>query len=318
MNYLFLKSRLRDIGLLITVLSITYFFKSLFALDFSEIKLASPIFSFSVSAVLAFFYAAAFAALAYAWLLILRSLSAEALQIPFPTLFKIYGKTNLMKYLPGNVMEFVGRNVIVNQYNIKHSIIALSSLLQILVTLTSAVLIVVFFNLSGLISILHRVGIDISSMKENPVFFFTLFFIFVAVAVAVFRFVMKNSGKGLSVNLLKAAILNCLVFLIWGTTLFALLTFVFEMEPSSQLLFQTLSIFILSWTTGYITIGAPGGLGVRESLTIVLLTPITGHGIAVVAALVHRAISITADILTYFISLGLDYLADSRTVSQEK
>ena len=53
----------------------------------------------------------------------------------------------------------------------------------------------------------------------------------------------------------------------------------------------------LSWIAGFVIIGLPGGLGVREAVLIALLTGPLGSGVAVSAALVSRVVSIGVDLL---------------------
>jgi uncharacterized membrane protein YbhN (UPF0104 family) len=52
----------------------------------------------------------------------------------------------------------------------------------------------------------------------------------------------------------------------------------------------------LSWMAGFVIIGLPGGLGVREAVLISLLTGPLGAGIAVSTALISRIVSIGVDL----------------------
>ena len=52
----------------------------------------------------------------------------------------------------------------------------------------------------------------------------------------------------------------------------------------------------LSWMAGFVIIGLPGGLGVREAVLISLLTGPLGAGVAVSTALISRVVSIGVDL----------------------
>ena len=52
---------------------------------------------------------------------------------------------------------------------------------------------------------------------------------------------------------------------------------------------------------GFVTIGAPGGIGVRESVLLMLLSGTLGEGHVLVAALFLRIISILADVSVFLI-----------------
>jgi len=61
-------------------------------------------------------------------------------------------------------------------------------------------------------------------------------------------------------------------------------------------------IAVLSWLLGYIMPGAPGGLGVRESILVLALSPIYGQDNILIAGLLTRAIFIIGDIVAFVIS----------------
>ncbi len=53
----------------------------------------------------------------------------------------------------------------------------------------------------------------------------------------------------------------------------------------------------LSWIAGFVIVGLPGGLGVREAVLVSLLTGPLGAGLAVSVALLSRVVSIGVDLL---------------------
>jgi glycosyltransferase 2 family protein len=53
----------------------------------------------------------------------------------------------------------------------------------------------------------------------------------------------------------------------------------------------------LSWIAGFVIVGLPGGLGVREAVLISLLSAPLGSGVAVSAALLSRVVSIGVDLI---------------------
>jgi uncharacterized membrane protein YbhN (UPF0104 family) len=61
----------------------------------------------------------------------------------------------------------------------------------------------------------------------------------------------------------------------------------------------------VSWIAGFVIIGLPGGLGVREAVLIGLLTGPLGAGVAVSTALVSRVVSIGVDLLGAALSVVL-------------
>ena len=57
--------------------------------------------------------------------------------------------------------------------------------------------------------------------------------------------------------------------------------------------------FAVAWIAGFITPGAPAGLGVREAMLLGILTPVYGAGIATGIAIALRAVTTLADGLTF-------------------
>ena len=61
----------------------------------------------------------------------------------------------------------------------------------------------------------------------------------------------------------------------------------------------------VSWIAGFVIIGLPGGLGVREAVFISMMTAPLGAGIAVSVAVVSRIVSVAVDLLGAAISVPL-------------
>ncbi len=59
----------------------------------------------------------------------------------------------------------------------------------------------------------------------------------------------------------------------------------------------------VSWIAGFVIIGLPGGLGVREAVFISMMTAPLGAGLAVSVAVVSRVVSIAVDLLGAAVSV---------------
>jgi uncharacterized membrane protein YbhN (UPF0104 family) len=67
----------------------------------------------------------------------------------------------------------------------------------------------------------------------------------------------------------------------------------------------SVAVFSAAWIAGLATPGAPGGLGVRESVITVGLAPFMGGAAALSAALLHRGASVIGDVICLGIGLML-------------
>lgn len=64
-------------------------------------------------------------------------------------------------------------------------------------------------------------------------------------------------------------------------------------------------VFAVAWVAGYVTPGAPGGLGVREAILVAALGPVYDPGTAVALALVLRACTMAADGLGFLVGFAI-------------
>jgi hypothetical protein len=96
---------------------------------------------------------------------------------------------------------------------------------------------------------------------------------------------------------LVATFLFFLCFLMMGIVTRLQVLCLFGATEGSVLEFTCL--FAIAWLGGYLVPGAPGGLGVREALMVLLFTPLLGAGTAVGLSVTLRATTITGDALAF-------------------
>lgn len=73
-----------------------------------------------------------------------------------------------------------------------------------------------------------------------------------------------------------------------------------------------------SWLIGFIAIGVPGGIGVRESVFTALATPAIGAPLAVSIALASRFVFIMADVIGAICSIAVVRLRSGATISTSR
>ena len=66
------------------------------------------------------------------------------------------------------------------------------------------------------------------------------------------------------------------------------------------------SVFAISWFLGTVTPGAPAGVGVRESVIILLLSVHIGAQASILVSLLMRMVTLLADVVFYVGSLCLE------------
>lgn len=79
--------------------------------------------------------------------------------------------------------------------------------------------------------------------------------------------------------------------------------YVLQCNLSSLQVLQIIAYYMLTWVVGFVVPGAPGGIGVREMIIVMLMNGIVGEEIILIAALIHRCLSILGDIAAYIFSI---------------
>ncbi len=92
-------------------------------------------------------------------------------------------------------------------------------------------------------------------------------------------------------------------FLILGLVLQIIAASIFGAPGAGFLVLS--GIFAAAWIAGFITPGAPAGLGVREVVLMAALTPIYGNETAIGIAAVLRVVTVVGDVLAFLIGLAL-------------
>lgn len=241
------------------------------------------------------------------WAKILRSLQ---LPCSYRWALQVYLKTNIAKYLPGNIWHFSGRIWAVTQAGGSLGVATLSVLLEPLLMAAAALL-------------LTLLGSQSTSLMVRVV---SLMAIFLAVHPRILNPVIQllrrlkgkkgEGGKGergrgriLNSELLESypwlPLLGELGFLILRGTGF-LLAFQALTPVNSSFIPQLMSAFSLAWLLGLIVPGAPGGIGVFEATAIALLGNDFSSGLLLSLVALFRLVSILAEA----IAAGLAVLSE--------
>jgi glycosyltransferase 2 family protein len=203
------------------------------------------------------------------------------------------------KYIPGNVAQYVGRAAMAIGAGMPAGIVGLA-----LVTETAAII------LGGMISVAISVAIapeqanraisllpDISALGwiAAGIAAFLLLLLALHLASKQWSRFEKLPKVRWGHMIFAIALYTCALLLLGGSL--NLIAGALSPVPLSL----TVVVFSAAWIAGLATPGAPGGLGVRETVIALGLAPFMGGAAALSAALLHRGASVLGDV----ISLGL-------------
>ena len=217
----------------------------------------------------------------YVWYILLLNYAKK----PFPFLASYYyfTKTDIAKYLPGNIFHYIGRQALASKLNIKQIQMGKISVLNILLLLTGTILASTIFAFLA---------------DDTPTIILTLMGISSIITLIILIYIYPSfpMGKKMSMNI-YIAISIALQGIMLGIIV------MFQSEHFSVNLFvQCAGIYTLSWLIGFVTPGASGGLGVREGIFITATAYLNiniAEEIIVFSVLFIRLINILVDIMLY-------------------
>lgn len=228
-------------------------------------------------------------------------------KIPVKEAVLVYCRANLGKYIPGNVFQYVERNIFFSSYGISHVDTVMASLLEVTGLVVGAFIISVSFgNFEVIGEAVRQYGYVI------PVI--CVFLVIAVIAAIIFVRKKKKSLIGIIIRVKERGGVKLLLLDVLGYTVIllvmgavALLAYC-AMTSSAQAGPDLVSLpgaYIAAWLCGFIIIGAPGGIGVREAVfsLIYINTPYLDEVLAL--SILIRVISVIADILAFVAALIL-------------
>ena len=94
---------------------------------------------------------------------------------------------------------------------------------------------------------------------------------------------------------------------VWGLS-FAVTIYLLGQPMTVSLTFTLIGLYLLAWLVGFLTPGAPSGLGIREAIMLLFISGMVYESILLSAIVVHRVIAVVGDVFAYVVCLVLTRL----------
>lgn len=253
-------------------------------------------------------YLATHALAAGAWQCALRALDGR---LSYTNAAGIMLVSQFAKYAPGNVGQYVGRVLLAQRAGLPPRV-ALSSLVIETGTIVLAACICSLAALDLLPLLSHRYGADAISVAYLAIA--TLMALLVAAcvvptlrrrAVSALDQVMALLAPAKLRLILEALSLHSVNFVLGALALRTLIAAVPGQDATT--LAPLLGVYAIAWLCGFLVVGAPAGLGVREAVLLLGLAPMMSPEKALVATLGLRMITTVGDGCAALIGLGLRF-----------
>lgn len=275
---------------------------SLYVADIGEVLALGVTWLAVAAATLA--YVAILSLLSAAWGVLLAGAGARG--VTAKAVLDVYGRSQIAKYLPGNIFHFAGRQILGRGKGWPQGALAVASFLEVAMLGAAAAAIALLLGpitggavfdvlpsslllVGGIVAVfapwlLLTVSPHLPGLKQ-------------------LNFLRDAQDLRRGFHLLGAFILYAVYFLLFGLVFWGLSTMLGYTAGFDR--FPVVTVALLAgWLLGYVTPSAPGGLGVREAAIIFLLGPTIGEADALVLAIVFRVVTTAGDVLYLLAALG--------------
>jgi hypothetical protein len=237
-----------------------------------------------------------------AWLILLRGVGEPA---RFGTALPIFAVAQFGKYIPGNVAHLAGRVVLAVRAGFGQERVLATMALEIAWAVLSGVFVAwAAPTLSGTLGPARDLGAPPTAALAGVTVLALLLPLGARYLLRSLPDRVRRRVPGLSEVRIPGAgplaacfLLGCLCMLLLGAIPVVLEAAVFGAGESAY--FAVAGLFALAWVAGFITPGAPAGLGVRDAILMTGLTPIFGPGNALGVTVVMRLVTSVGDAIAF-------------------
>ena len=227
-----------------------------------------------------FIYGVANILLCFAWFDLLIYLGVGSIGRRWAV--KVYGLSQLAKYVPGNIFHLAGRQAYGMAAGISSLPLAKSSALEL-----------------GLIAI---VGCLFSILLVPLIFTDLPPLVNVCLFVTTIAVFFISANKFVSRNLAWALLWQTFFLVVSGSVFVLILAIVVPEHLDDLPVSLLCGAYVIAWLAGLVTPGAPAGIGIREAVLLFLLGNSLPHADLLLVVLLGRIVTVFGDVICFAIS----------------
>lgn len=302
----FFKKYYKVIGTIVTVIALVFVVKKIVTMDVDWSMFASGrIIALIGGCVLV--QTAVILFMSMPWVRFVRILSGT--NIPMKDALPVYTKSNLMKYVPGNIFQYVGRNQLAADLKISHVDVACATVLDIVCSMVTPLLLIVVLMGKNMLELIRTYSTNFLLVLGAGIAVLVLLLLllrwkFREPLQRYFEKYRKLLNRKILIRVLGVFLLYVVQYII-STAMYAVpAVFLFDVPAEKLGLF--LGTYLFSWIIGFITPGAPGGIGIREAVMMLMCGSFLDTDTIMLYAVTMRLISTFGDIVAFLVGLLLD------------
>jgi len=225
----------------------------------------------------------------------------------------VYGRTQIAKYLPGNLFHLAGRQLLGRRLGHAQATLALASLAEAASLSAIAAVLALPLVWRGL-DLLWNGALVLTALAAAAG---SLWLVRTAQGQAL-RARLRSTSPGRRMaaiglrwpQVLRAALLHASFFVASGTLLWLLALAASDGAALALDPLTATGALALAWLAGFITPGSSAGIGVREAVLIMTLTGALGSEASTLLALAFRLVTTGGDVVLFALAAALPLPAD--------
>ena len=225
---------------------------------------------------------------------------------------KVYTESNVYKYIPGGVMYVAGRNrLAVEVDELSHGKVVMATVIEGVCMVIGVIVVAAVFAYRHAADLINYLGLV-------PILMLIVGLVLIIAAPIVYFMRHRIGGviKKLTTNMetiswpviAKRQGFSIILMFLYSVT-FLMTLMLMGQEMNVSLGFAIIGLYLLAWLAGFLTPGAPSGLGIREAVMVMFLTGFVDDGILVAAMVMHRVLTVIGDVFAFFVAWAISKMA---------
>lgn len=292
------KKILKAAGNLVTILAVLFVIRKLMGLDIDYSTLANAK-SLVWILVISVIYGIIIVVYGWPWSNYVKMITHT--RLPYPPVAFIMAKSNLLKYIPGNVFQYIGRNELAIRKNLKHSEVGMATIFDVATNLLAAAILGCVFYFDGFKRVLAQFGAKIAMVLviAGIAVLLILVIVWIKKRALIMKYVSLLKSRDNLFMILANLCFYALNMFVNAALYIVTLICILNMELHISDIYVLMGAFMLSWIVGFIVPGAPGGIGIREFIITLLVPADIDAQMILFGIVVYRLINILGDIFGF-------------------
>lgn len=283
---------------ILSVLALLFVFQRFYTNTVWSLNLLCPAYLAGIVLIASLVYFVDTGVSAISWKLLLEWFGEP--RKPLSLIYSIYGRTQVAKYLPGNIFQLTNRHVLYLNEGYRNSSLLGAAIFEILGSIIGSAVFCLIGYLMGVryegLSIFHILSIImiVFATITGSIYLFPRIVPRVPFLKKVIPGDELNTKGAFTALLPVAGLILC--YFLFTSVIFCVITVAVIGTLDGISLPLVVSIYSIAFLLGLITPGAPAGLGIRESIMVLLMSPMIGDAKSTYIALVFRLVTTLGDV----------------------